>query len=151
MNAAMLCTRDIAMCSAQTTVVEAAAMMRDTHAGDLVVVREREGDGRCEPVGMLTDRDIVLAVVGPDAPAGSLFVGDIMSAPVAVANVDDDLWLLAKRMRQHGVRRLPVVGDDGELVGIVSLDDLLRAAAALLDELRLVAARQPYFEEKLRG
>ncbi|HHL4078170.1 CBS domain-containing protein [Burkholderia sola] len=117
MNAAMLCTRDVAMCSVQTTVVEAAAMMRDTHAGDLVVVREREG--RCEPVGMLTDRDIVLAVVGPDAPAGSLFVGDIMSAPVAVADVDDDLWLLA--------------------------------AAALLDELRLVAARQPYFEEKQRG
>ncbi|RKU05259.1 CBS domain-containing protein [Burkholderia sp. Nafp2/4-1b] len=149
MNAAMLCTRDVTMCSAQMTVVEAAAMMRDAHAGDLVVVREREG--RYEPVGMLTDRDIVLAVVGPDAPAGSLFVGDIMSAPVAVADVDDDLWLLAKRMRQHGVRRLPVVGDGGELVGIVSLDDLLRAAAALLDELRLVAARQPYFEEKQRG
>lgn len=149
MNAEMLCTRDVAMCSAQTSVVEAAAMMRDAHAGDLVVVREREG--RCEPVGMLTDRDIVLAVVSPDAPAGSLFVGDVMSAPVAVANVDDDLWLLAKRMRQHGVRRLPVVGDGGELVGIVSLDDLLRAAAALLDELRLVAARQPYFEEKQRG
>ncbi|MDN7425155.1 CBS domain-containing protein [Burkholderia sp. AU16741] len=149
MNAAMLCTRDVAMCSAQMTVVEAAAMMRDAHAGDLVVVREREG--RYEPVGMLTDRDIVLAVVGPDAPAGSLFVGDIMSAPVAVADVDDDLWLLAKRMRQHGVRRLPVVGDGGALVGIVSLDDLLRAAAALLDELRLVAARQPYFEEKQRG
>lgn len=149
MNAEMLCTRDVAMCSAQTSVVEAAAMMRDGHAGDLVVVREREG--RYEPVGMLTDRDIVLAVVSPDAPAGSLFVGDVMSAPVAVASVDDDLWLLAKRMRQHGVRRLPVVGDDGELVGIVSLDDLLRAAAALLDELRLVAARQPYFEEKQRG
>ncbi|VWD15095.1 signal-transduction protein [Burkholderia lata] len=149
MNAAMLCTRDVATCSARTTVVEAAAMMRDAHAGDLVVVRER--DGRSEPVGMLTDRDIVLAVVGPDAQAGSLFVGDVMSAPVAIANVDDDIWLVAKRMRQYGVRRLPVVGNDGELIGIVSLDDLLRAAAALLDELRLVAARQPYFEEKQRG
>lgn len=149
MNAAMLCTRDVAMCSARATVVEAAEMMRDAHAGDPIVVREEEG--RCVPVGMVTDRDIVLTVVSPDAEAGSLFVGDIMSAPVATANVDDDIWLLAKRMRQHGVRRLPVVGDDGELIGIVSLDDLLRAAAALLDELRLVAARQPYFEEKQRG
>ncbi|MDW9246323.1 CBS domain protein [Burkholderia cepacia] len=122
--------------------------MRDAHAGDLVVVHEQEG--RCKPIGMVTDRDIVLAVVGPGAEADALFVGDIMSAPVAVADVDDDVWLLAKRMRQHGVRRLPVVGDDGELVGIVSLDDLLRVAAALLDELRLVAARQPYFEEKQR-
>ncbi|SOT41316.1 CBS domain-containing protein [Burkholderia cenocepacia] len=149
MNAAMLCTRDVAMCSARATVVEAAEMMRDAHAGDLIVVREHEG--RCVPVGMVTDRDIVLTVVSPDAEAGLLFVGDIMSAPVATANADDDIWLLAKRMRQHGVRRLPVVGGDGELVGIVSLDDLLRAAAALLDELWLVAARQPYFEEKQRG
>ncbi|WP_176049726.1 CBS domain-containing protein [Burkholderia sp. BCC1644] len=149
MNAAMLCTRDVATCFATITVAEAARRMRDAHAGDLVVVREQEG---CLlPVGMVTDRDIVLAVVSPDAEAGSLFVGDIMSEPVAIANGGDDVWLLAKRMRQHGVRRLPVVGDDGELVGIVALDDLLRAAAALLDELRLVAARQPYFEEKQRG
>ncbi|WP_175828821.1 CBS domain-containing protein [Burkholderia cepacia] len=149
MNAAMLCTRDVATCFATITVAEAARRMRDAHAGDLVVVREQEG---CLlPVGMVTDRDIVLAVVSPDAEAGALFVGDIMSEPVAIANGDDDVWLLAKRMRQLGVRRLPVVGDDGELVGIVALDDLLRAAAALLDELRLVAARQPYFEEKQRG
>lgn len=149
MNAAMLCTRDVATCTTRATVVEAAERMRDAHTGDLVVVREQEG--RCVPVGMVTDRDIVLTVVRADAQAGSLFVADIMSAPVAIANVDDDIWLLAKRMRQHGVRRLPVVGGDGELLGVVSLDDLLRAAAALLDELRLVAARQTYFEEKQRG
>nr|WP_310137924.1 CBS domain-containing protein [Burkholderia ambifaria] len=149
MNAAMLCTRDVATCFETITVVEAAERMRDAHAGDLVVVREREG--HLLPVGMVTDRDIVLAVVSPGAEAGSLFVGDIMSEPVAVASGDEDVWLLAKRMRQHGIRRLPVVGDDGQLVGIVTLDDLLRAAAALLDELRLVAARQPYFEEKQRG
>ncbi|MCU9958450.1 CBS domain-containing protein [Burkholderia sp. BKH01] len=149
MNAAMLCTRDVSTCFATITVVEAAERMRDAHAGDLVVVREREG--HLLPVGMVTDRDIVLAVVSPGAEAGALFVGDIMSEPVAIANGDEDVWLLAKRMRQHGIRRLPVVGDDGQLVGIVTLDDLLRAAAALLDELRLVAARQPYFEEKQRG
>ncbi|ABO59259.1 CBS domain-containing protein [Burkholderia vietnamiensis] len=149
MNAAMLCTRDVATCTTQATVVDAAAMMRDAHAGDLVVVSEQ--DGKLVPVGMVTDRDIVLTVVRADAAPGALFVGDVMSAPVALANADDDIWLLAKRMRQHGVRRLPVVGADGELVGVVSLDDMLRAAAALLDELRLVAARQVYFEEKQRG
>ncbi|CAG9221807.1 CBS domain-containing protein [Burkholderia vietnamiensis] len=149
MNAAMLCTRDVATCTTQATVVDAAAMMRDAHAGDLVVVSEQ--DGKLVPVGMVTDRDIVLTVVRADAAPGALFVGDVMSAPVALANAADDIWLLAKRMRQHGVRRLPVVGADGELVGVVSLDDMLRAAAALLDELRLVAARQVYFEEKQRG
>jgi len=149
MNGAALCTREVATCDPQTSIVEAAARMRERHAGDLVVVREDKGVR--VPLGVLTDRDIVLAVVSPDAAAGKLFAGDVMSAPAVVAQGEDDIWLLARRMRLHGVRRLPVVGEDGGLIGIVSLDDLLHAAANLLDELRLIAARQQHFEEKRRG
>jgi CBS domain-containing protein len=149
MIAITLCTREVASCGPQTSIVEAAERMRALHTGDLVVVRE-EGGVRI-PVGMLTDRDIVLAVVSPGAAAQTLYAGDVMSAPAVVAHGGDDIWLLAKRMRLHGVRRLPVVGDDGGLIGIVTLDDLLHAAANLLDELRLIAARQPHFEEKRRA
>ena len=146
MNAATLCTRDVATCDAQTSIVEAAARMRALHAGDLVVVRN-DGGVRV-PLGVLTDRDIVLAVVSPDAAADRLYAGDVMSTPAVLADGADDIWLLARRMRLHGVRRLPVVGDDGGLIGIVSLDDLLHGAANLLDELRLISARQPHLEEK---
>jgi CBS domain-containing protein len=149
MNAITLCTLDVATCGPQTSIVEAAEHMRATHAGDLVVVSEEQGVRL--PVGILTDRDIVLAVVSADAPARTLYVGDAMSAPAVTVHGADDIWLIAKRMRLHGVRRLPVVGDDGGLVGIVTLDDLLHAAADLLDDLRLIAARQPYFEEKRRA
>ncbi|MFX1674959.1 CBS domain-containing protein [Paraburkholderia sp. A2WS-5] len=149
MNALALCTREVATCGPQATIVEAAARMRALHAGDLVVVNE-EGGVRV-PVGMLTDRDIVLAVVSQDASPATLYAGDVMSAPAVLARGTDDFWLLARRMRLHGVRRLPVVGDDGGLVGIVSLDDLIHAAATLLDELRLIAARQQHFEAKHRG
>jgi len=149
MNGAALCTREVATCDPQTSIVEAAARMRERHAGDLAVVREDEGVR--VPLGVLTDRDIVLAVVSPDAAAGKLYAGDVMSTPAVVAQGDDDIWLLARRMRLHGVRRLPVVGEDGGLIGIVSLDDLLHAAANLLDELRLIAARQQHFEEKRRN
>ncbi|KVT61820.1 CBS domain-containing protein [Burkholderia ubonensis] len=148
MKAATLCTREVATCDQQMTVLEAAERMRDQHSGDLVVVRE--ANGVRVPVGMLTDRDIVLAVVSPDTEAGALFVGDVMSEPAVIAHRGDDIWLLARRMRQHGVRRMPVVSDDGGLIGIVTLDDLLHAAASLLDELRLIAARQPHLEEKRR-
>ncbi|WP_042266940.1 CBS domain-containing protein [Paraburkholderia heleia] len=149
MNAATLCTREVATCDPHTSIVEAAARMRALHAGDLVVVQEKEGVR--VPLGVLTDRDIVLAVVSPDAEAGELYAGDVMSTPAWIAEGADDVWLLARRMRLHGVRRLPVVGEDGGLIGIVSLDDLLHAAASLLDELRLVAARQPHLEEKRRA
>ncbi|WP_028218992.1 CBS domain-containing protein [Paraburkholderia oxyphila] len=149
MKAATLCTREVATCGPDMSIVEAAARMRALHAGDLVVVRE--ADGVRTPLGVLTDRDIVLAVVCPDAAPGRLYAGDVMSAPAVVAHGADDIWLLARRMRLHGLRRLPVVGEDGGLIGIVTLDDLLQAAASLLDELRLIAARQPHFEEKRRG
>jgi CBS domain-containing protein len=149
MNAITLCTREVATCGPQASIVEAAERMRALHAGDLVVVREEEGVRI--PVGMLTDRDIVLAVVSQDATPRTLYAGDVMSAPVVIAHGGDDIWVLARRMHLHGVRRLPVVGDDGGLMGIVTLDDLLHAAANLLDELRLIAARQPHFEEKRRA
>ncbi|CAM2154028.1 CBS domain-containing protein [Paraburkholderia tropica] len=149
MNACSLCTREVATCGPQTSIVEAAARMRALHAGDLVVVSEEAGAR--QPVGVLTDRDIVLAVVSPDASPTTLYAGDVMSAPAVLAHGTDDLWMLARRMHLHGVRRLPVVGADGSLVGIVTLDDLLHAAANLLDELRLIAARQQHFEAKRRG
>lgn len=149
MNAITLCTREVATCAPQSSIVEAAEKMRAMHAGDLVVVREEAGVR--VPVGILTDRDIVLAVVSSDAPASTLYAGDVMTAPVAVVHGADDIPLIAKRMRLHGVRRLPVVGDDGGLVGIVTLDDLIHAAAGMLDDLRLIAARQPHFEEKRRA
>lgn len=149
MNAFALCTREVATCGPQTSIVEAAASMRALHAGDLVVVREEAGVR--VPVGVLTDRDIVLAVVSQDTSPAKLYAGDVMSAPAVLANGNDDFWLLVRRMRLHGVRRLPVVGEDGALVGIVTLDDLLHAAANLLDELRLIAARQEHLEEKRRS
>jgi CBS domain-containing protein len=149
MNAITLCTREVATCGPHASIVEAAESMRAMHAGDLVVVRDETGVRI--PVGMLTDRDIVLAVVSPDVSPENLYVGDVMSAPAVVAHAADDVWLLARRMRLHAVRRLPVVDDDGALVGIVTLDDLLQTAAGLLDELRLIAVRQEHFEEKRRS
>lgn len=79
------------------------------------------------------------------------FRGDVISSPAVVSQGRDDIWLFAREMRQHGMRRLPVVDEEGGLIGIVALDDLLHATAELLDELHYVAARQPRLEEKRRA
>ncbi|MGF6384294.1 CBS domain-containing protein [Paraburkholderia atlantica] len=123
--------------------------MREQHVGDIVVV-ETIG-GRSAPVGMLTDRDIVLAIVAKQANPEKIFVNDVMSSPPALVDAGDDLWLAASRMRLNGVRRLPVVDAAGALTGIVSLDDLLEAVAGLLSELALVTDRQPHIEQKTRA
>ncbi|WP_184247290.1 CBS domain-containing protein [Paraburkholderia atlantica] len=149
MNTGTICTRDVTVCGRQATILEAAQLMREQHVGDIVVV-ETIG-GRSVPVGMLTDRDIVLAIVAKQANSEKIFVNDVMSSPPALVDAGDDLWLAASRMRLNGVRRLPVVDAAGALTGIVSLDDLLEAVAGLLSELALVTDRQPHIEQKIRA
>ncbi|NUY31082.1 CBS domain-containing protein [Paraburkholderia sp. JPY303] len=149
MNTGTICTRDVTVCGRQATILEAAQLMREQHVGDIVVV-ETIG-GRNVPVGMLTDRDIVLAIVAKQANSEKIFVNDVMSSPPALVDAGDDLWLAASRMRLNGVRRLPVVDAAGALTGIVSLDDLLEAVAGLLSELALVTDRQPHIEQKTRA
>jgi CBS domain-containing protein len=108
--------------------------MREQHVGALVVVETRDGVER--PVGILTDRDIVVAVVAvPGARPEGIRVADAMSTDVAVAREDDGLFEAVARMSERAVRRLPVVGPDGGLKGIVSLDDVLRMLAAELGQL----------------
>ncbi|KVD80655.1 hypothetical protein WS62_26350 [Burkholderia sp. ABCPW 14] len=149
MNAAEICTRAVAVCRRTDTVLDAAHLMRDRHVGDLIVVDDA---GRAqEPVGMLTDRDIVLSLIAKGVDPAALFVGEIMSAPVAVVHEQDSLWTIAHRMRLTGARRMPVVNAEGALVGMVSLDDVLACAASLFDEIASVSRRQVHFEEKARS
>ena len=150
MKAADICTREVITCPSGTTILEACKIMRANHVGDIVAVESTPG-GKPRPLGILTDRDIVLEVLAREADAGKLFVGDAMSAPLVVAYDWEDVWQVAKRMRLHAIRRMPVVDEAGALVGVVTLDDLLDSACALLSELSLATGRQPHFELKHRA
>ncbi|BCZ84425.1 CBS domain-containing protein [Paraburkholderia terrae] len=150
MKAADICTREVITCPSGTTVLEACKIMRASHVGDIVAV-EAIPDGKLRPKGIVTDRDIVLEVLAREVDAAKLFVDDVMSSPLVVVYDWEDVWQVAKRMRLHAIRRMPVVDEAGELVGVVSLDDLLDSACALLSELSLVAGRQPHFELKQRA
>lgn len=129
-----LCEIEVATCTRDATIAQAARLMRQHHAGDLVVVDDSDGDR--EPIGILTDRDIVLEAVAQGRDLSRTKVSEIMSSQLVVASVSEDLDTVLERMRQHGVRRLPVIDDNGNVFGIITLDDLLRThaeqAAALL-------------------
>lgn len=110
-------------------VAVAARKLRDDHVGCVVVVR----DGR--PFGILTDRDIAIRVVAAEREASRTRVVEVATLdPVVVRDVES-VEAAAKRMRAHGVRRLPVVDDLGYLQGIVTLDDILRQAGREISEL----------------
>lgn len=118
------CTRDVVTCRPQDTLVDAARQMRSRRIGNVVVVEEREGH-QC-PVGILTDRDLVTRSLAlePDALEAQR-VGDAMTERPVTITEDALLADALQKMRAHAVRRLPIVGADGELTGIIAFDDVL--------------------------
>lgn len=122
-----LCVLDVACCRKETTIAEAARLMRQHHTGDLVVTDE--SDGTQEPVGVVTDRDIVMEVVAKGHDPDRTRVSEVMGSPVVVASGSENVATAIDRMRTHGVRRLPIVDDRGAVLGILTLDDLYRVLA----------------------
>jgi len=130
-----ICTRSVTIAFRSTPLNGAARLMRENHVGSLVVVEETSGLRLV--VGILTDRDIVTAVVAADLEPATLRTEDVMSTDLITAREDDSLIDLVRSMRHKGVRRVPVVGTQGELIGLVTLDDVLDV---LSQELSLLVA-----------
>ncbi len=120
----------VATATPQTTVVEAARLMREHHVGALMVTEDAQTGAPL--VGILTDRDLIVEVIGVGLDPNLILVGDVMSSRVVVAHDGDDIFDAVRLMRSKGVRRLPVLDRESHLVGILSMDDLLDI---LVDEL----------------
>jgi CBS domain-containing protein len=135
-------------CKRDETVQGVALLMRKNHVGDLVVVDQL--DGERIPVGIVTDRDIVVSVIALGLDPLGLQVGDIMTDDLLTAGENDDIYLTIERMRLRGIRRVPVVTDSGALCGIVSADDLLTFLAEEMEELSRISPYQQQHERRAR-
>ena len=146
---ASICNRSVAFTTRETTVVAAAQLMRHGHIGSLVVVEQTNG-GRRIPVGIVTDRDIVVEVIATGLDPAVITVGDIMEPELVVGRESDSVLETLEIMRFKGVRRLPTVDREGQLVGIVTVDDLLEILAEQLNELATIVAREQSHEASAR-
>ena len=131
-------------------LIKAAQLMREKHIGYLVVVASDAADGLQRPVGVLTDRDIVVAVVAREADPRMLRVGDVMTRSPVSALEEDPLDKSLREMRRMGIRRLPVVGKRGELIGVLSLDDVIEALSAELQNIAGSMRNERMVERTLR-
>lgn len=148
MQVGEICTRDVVCASSETTIAAAAKMMRQYHIGDVIVTREHAG--RRIPLGIVTDRDIVLGVVAPELSAATLTVGDIMGSELITATESDDVFDAMQRMRNKGVRRIPIVQEDGDLAGILSIDDVIEILAEEMNQLARLISREQLHERETR-
>jgi CBS domain-containing protein len=132
-----LAQRNVVTAAPDCTLVDCARLMRTEHVGSLVIAEA----GR--PRGILTDRDIVIEAVALQLDPRTLTAGDVMSAPLVTVRDDDDLFDALARMREAGVRRLPVVDGDGALHGLLAVDNVLELLAEQVDSVvRVVKAER---------
>jgi CBS domain-containing protein len=142
-------TPDVVYCGPGTGVLAAARLMRERHVGDVVVLVE-DGEGDQTPLGVVTDRDLVVEVLGQERDPSTMTVRDIMRTPVVIAHISEDARDALDRMKHHGVRRIPVMGDNRQLAGILCLDDLWKQLAADATALTEVVYREQDREHRTR-
>jgi len=126
MNIASVMTKDVATCPRSATLADAAKLMWDGDCGMIPVV---DADGA--PVGIVTDRDICMAAATRDRAPNDIRIAEVIDARGVVScSPEDGFQDALDAMAEHRVRRLPVIGEDGRLEGVVSLADLIAAATS---------------------
>jgi CBS domain-containing protein len=144
-------TTDVKCCNAESDLTTAAGIMWECDCGVVPVVNEASG----ELVGVLTDRDIAIAAATRRMGPQNIRVADVVSGHLYTGNPNDDIREAMRTMRDQRVRRIPIVDQDRHLVGILSMNDLVRVADGrrgaevpvdvVLDTLKTISAHQHAF------
>lgn len=142
------CNRDVVMVARNDSIVKAAKLMREYHVGNVIVIDINNNNHI--PVGILTDRDIIVGILAKEIPIDDVVVDDVASHRLITASESDDLMMTIKRMRTHGIRRTPVVNDSGNLIGILSIDNILDVITEQLMDIDQLISIEQRREKALR-
>lgn len=150
MSVGDLCNREVVYVHPDDSAANAVQLMRNQHVGDVVVVEEG-GGGQRIPVGIVTDRDIVIEIVAQGVDPEAVTVRDIMGDELHTIDQGQDLYMALGLMRDQGVRRLPVVNEGGGLEGLLTIDDVIELLAEMLSDITTLIGREQVFEHSHRG
>lgn len=143
-----VCNREVVIVQPNDSVLDAAELMRQHHVGDVVVVEDR--GGRRVPIGIVTDRDLVVEIMAAKLEPADIKVSDIMLSDLLTVKQDAGLFEAIEGMHAKGVRRLPVVDNSGGLIGILTLDDLIELLADEMTSLAKLVKREQKKEATTR-
>ena len=120
MTLADCCVKSVVTVSPKTTVDEVARLMKERNVGSVIVTYNRM------PVGIITDRDLILRVMAEGKEPDQVKAEDVMTKDLAIVKGDTGIFEAIEFITQKGVRRIPIVKPDGTLIGIITLDDVIR-------------------------
>lgn len=133
MTAGKYCNREVVVTEPNTTIPHAARLMRKHHVGDLVVVKKQGNENI--PVGIVTDRDLVVEVLAQHVPLEAVTFKDVMNTDLVSVTEDETLLDTLALMDKRGVRRILIVNNHGGLEGILSADDAIELLAEAMNSL----------------
>jgi CBS domain-containing protein len=113
-------TSDVGFCSPTDSLVKVAAIMRQIDCGAVPIVNAEN-----RVVGIITERDAFLAVAGKNLTAAKIEAGEFCTENIVVCKPDDKIKVVLRKMRKNQIKRLPVISQSGELIGIISITDVL--------------------------
>jgi CBS domain-containing protein len=142
------CSTGVVCCEATASIPDVAALMRKHHVGGVVVVENK--DGLRLPIGIVTDRDIVIETIALQLDANVFTAGDIMTPSLVTVHENQGFIDTLRLMRQHKIRRMPIVTQAGTLFGIVTADDIINLLVMELSMMTGAIIEQPLKEEQLR-
>lgn len=141
MTVSEICNREVKVIQRNESVLEAARLMRQHHVGALVVTETQ--NHRVVPIGVVTDRDLVVEVLATGLDKAAITVGDIMTQELFTVKENTTIHDAINFMRRKTIRRLPIVNDTGELVGIITTDDVMEILSEeMLDLAKLIRWEQ---------
>ena len=140
MSVGEICNRNVVIIGRHESIFAAAWLMREYLVSDVVVVESRKGVNF--PLGVLTDHDIVINVIATGLDLNDVMIGDLMTEQLLTANESDGVMATLKRMRQNGLRRIPVIQQDKGLMGLLSIDDILETLAEQLNDIDQIITRE---------
>lgn len=149
MNVGEICSREVLAMDATEPLASCARQMKSRNVGSAVIVDHSQGFPK--PIGIVTDRDMLRGQFDRCADIFCLSTGDVMSSDVLVLKEDTDVADAIERMSRRTVRRAPVVSTAGELVGIVTFDDLLPVVAAQITSIAGLITGQVEQHERSRA
>lgn len=149
MSVGEFCNRQVVIARPESDIVAVAKLMRQYHVGDVVIVRGEEGEATI-PLGIITDRDLVIELLAKEVDLNKVTAGDVMSHELVSCPETIGLWDALQRLASKAVRRLVVVSDTGSLVGILTVDDILELLADEMTSLAKVALGQQARERRYK-
>lgn len=137
MSVGQICVRQVDLAEADDTVLEAAERMRQRAVGTLLILNQKR-----EPIGIVTDRDLVERVVASNRDPATTSVRSVMTVDPETISEHDSIESALSMMRSGRFRRLPVVDHRGKLAGLVSLDDVLMLLGEELAQISKLLERE---------